>query len=383
MQRNAYVTGWGVCLPNRPVDNETIENVLGKLESQPESVKRSVLKINGIAKRYYAIDPLTGAMTHTNAALTVEAILDLCRNANFSASDIECLACGTSIADQMVPGHASMVHAELGCPPCEVIGTSGVCCSGVSALKYGFLSVAAGTCDNAVVTGSELASPSLRASHFREQIKPGLSLPDEQPVLPFSNAFLRWMLSDGAGAMLISASRPTAAPALRIDWVDLVSYASESETCMHFGLRKRDDGVFDSYRTVNDSGELLRGGYLSLAQDVRVLNERLPPLAKAAMRRTMKKRSLAAAEVDWFLPHYSSEWFRQKLGSGLVEIGFEVPSDRWFTNLTTKGNTGSASVYIMLQELMSSGRARPGQRILCFVPESSRMVFGFVHFTVV
>ena len=383
MQRNAYVTGWGVCLPNQPVDNESIENVLGKLESQPESVKRSVLKINGIAKRHYAINPLTGAMTHSNAALTVEAILDLCRNSNFSAGDIECLACGTSIADQMVPGHASMVHAELGCPPCEVIGTSGVCCSGVSALKYGFLSVAAGTCDNAVVTGSELASPSLRASHFREQTKPGVSQPDEQPVLPFSNAFLRWMLSDGAGAMLISASRPTAAPALRIDWVDLVSYASQSETCMHFGLRKRDDGGFDSYRTVDDSGDLLRGGYLSLAQDVRVLNERLPPLAKAAMRRTMQKRGLVAAEVDWFLPHYSSEWFRQKLGSGLAEIGFEVPWDRWFTNLTTKGNTGSASVYIMLQELMSSGRVRPGQRILCFVPESSRMVFGFAHFTVV
>jgi 3-oxoacyl-[acyl-carrier-protein] synthase-3 len=383
MLRSSYVTGWGVCLPNSPVSNDNIEAVLGKLQWQPESVKRAVLKINGIATRHYAIDPAAGKMTHTNAQLTAEAIRNLCRNCNMSSNDIQCLACGTSIADQMIPGHASMVHAELNCPPCEVIGTSGVCCSGVSALKYGFLSVSAGTCDNAVVTGSELASPSLRASHFNEQTRPHKNQPEEHPTLPFSNAFLRWMLSDGAGALLISATRPAAAPALRIDWVDLVSFASESETCMYFGMRKREDGKFEGYRTVDDAGALLRDGYLSLAQDVRILNERLPPLAKAAMQRTMQRRGLVGSDVDWLLPHYSSQWFRQQLWDGLAEIGFNVPVERWFTNLSTKGNTGSAAVYIMLEELMSSGKVQLGQRILCIVPESSRMNFGFAHFTVV
>src|SRR5450631_1729611 len=101
MQRSAYVTGWGVCLPNSPVSNDNIEAVLGKLQWQPESVKRAVLKINGIATRHYAIDPAAGKMTHTNAQLTAEAIRNLCRNCNMSSNDIQCLACGTSIADQM------------------------------------------------------------------------------------------------------------------------------------------------------------------------------------------------------------------------------------------------------------------------------------------
>ena len=32
-----------------------------------------------------------------------------------------------------------------------------------------------------------------------------------------------------------------------------------------------------------------------------------------------------------------------------------IPCERWFTNLTTKGNTGAASIYIMLEELVASG----------------------------
>jgi 3-oxoacyl-[acyl-carrier-protein] synthase-3 len=106
---------------------------------------------NGIASRHYAIDPMSGDMTHTNTSLTAEAIRDLCDRVGFSSDDIQCLACGTSSPDQLIPGHASMVHAALNCPPCEVISPSGVCCAGVNALKYGFLNVASGACHNAVV----------------------------------------------------------------------------------------------------------------------------------------------------------------------------------------------------------------------------------------
>jgi hypothetical protein len=37
----------------------------------------------------------------------------------------------------------------------------------------------------------------------------------------------------------------------------------------------------------------------------------------------------------------------------------------------------------MLEELMASGRVRRGERILGIVPESSRMLFAFLQFTVV
>jgi 3-oxoacyl-[acyl-carrier-protein] synthase-3 len=338
---------------------------------------------NGIATRYYAIDPATGAVTHTNAGLTADAIRNLCRNSGFSMDDIQCLASGTSSADQVIPGHASMVHAELNCPPCDILSPSGVCCAGVSALKYGFLNVASGSCDNAIVTGSELSSPSLRASHFATQVRPGTGDPDDHPMLPFSNEFLRWMLSDGAGALLIESEPKAGALSLRIDWVDITSFANESDVCMYFGLHKNGDGTTESWRAVDDDQRLFRDGFLSLGQDVRVLNERMPALMRTAVGRMKERRGLSAESVDWLLPHYSSHWFRQRLYDGMTDLGFEIPWDRWFTNLSTKGNTGSAAIYIMLEELMTSGKVSRGQRILGIVPESSRMLFGFVHFTVV
>jgi 3-oxoacyl-[acyl-carrier-protein] synthase-3 len=383
MTRGAYISGWGVCLPNAPIENHQIEDVLGHMKSQSAAVKRRVLINNGITRRYYAIDPATGAATHTNARLTAEAITNLCQSSGFSAANIQCLSCGTSSADQIIPNHASMVHAEIGFPPCEIAYLSGVCCSGVSALKYGYLNILAGACDNAVVTGSELASPSLRSSHFEPQIRLNTKDLADQPRLPFGNEFLRWMLSDGAGALLIIPTPRPDGPSLRIDWVDIASYASESDVCMYFGLQKHADGRTSSYRTVDNEDELFRGGYLSLSQDIRILKERLPQLMRAAFGRLIKRHNLIAADLDWVLPHYSSQWFRQPLHDGLAELGFVVPFEKWFTNLSSKGNTGSAAMYIMIDELMSTGKAHRGQRILCIVPESARMMFGFVHLTVV
>jgi 3-oxoacyl-[acyl-carrier-protein] synthase-3 len=63
---------------------------------------------------------------------------------------------------------------------------------------------------------------------------------------------------------------------------------------------------------------------------------------------------------------------------GMKKVGFDVPQEKWFTNLSYKGNTGSASIYIILEELFSSGKLQTDQKILCFIPESGRFSAGFM-----
>ncbi|HMF18460.1 MAG TPA: hypothetical protein VKE98_14720, partial [Gemmataceae bacterium] len=110
----AFVTGFGAFLPNDPVDNDSIDRVLGAVNQLSGRVKQRVLLNNAILTRHYAIDPETGKPTHSSAQLTCEAIRDLARNTEFSLDDMDCLVCGTSSADQIIPAHGSMVHAELG-----------------------------------------------------------------------------------------------------------------------------------------------------------------------------------------------------------------------------------------------------------------------------
>ena len=379
---SVYINDVSAFLPNEPVDNDQIENVIGRIHNLPSRMKKRILDNNKIEKRYYAIDPATGKLTHTNTQLTVEAVRRLRPYEGYTVNDIQCLCCGTSMADVIIPGHGLMVHGELGAPPCEVISTAGICLCGISAFKYAYMNVAMGFSDNAVATGSELASSLIRSKFF-EHLQSDLEI-KRNPVLPFDSEFLRWMLSDAAGAVFMSSRKNTDRLSLRVDWIEHVSYAGQYDVCMYAGAVKDNDGSITGWRQLDSLKEVLDKNYFALKQDMTILNEEIIKVAvDMALARTIEKRGLKADEVDWFLPHYSSHFFREKVYKAMEGIGFTIPYEKWFTNLAYKGNTGSASIYVMLEELFHSGKLKEGQRLLCFIPESGRFSMAYMLLTVV
>ncbi|MDR2690403.1 MAG: beta-ketoacyl-ACP synthase III [Azoarcus sp.] len=378
----AYLTASAVCLPNAPVDNDAIETVLGKIGGQPSRARRIVLRQNGIKSRHYAIDPASGAATHTNASLTAAAVRAL-GESGFAIDDIRCLVAGTSIPDQIMPGHGVMVHGELGNPACEVATTAGVCLAGLSALKYAWLAVKAGEAANAVATGSEMPSPVLRAEHFAAENAARVDALENHPWIAFEKDFLRWMLSDGAGAFLIE-SRPRAGRInLRIDWIDLFSAAHRLPVCMYAGGERGSDGELIGWARFSPR-TWAEQSIFAIKQDVKLLDRHIVEATlEAPLRDLIARRSLKAEEIDWFLPHMSSHYFRQPVADALARAGLPIPFERWFTNLETCGNTGAASIYIMIDALLKSGRLQTGERLLGFVPESGRFSSGFMMLTVV
>jgi 3-oxoacyl-[acyl-carrier-protein] synthase-3 len=379
-----YITDIAAFLPNAPVSNEQMEELLGMVNQLPSRTRKIILRNNRINSRYYAIDPISGATTHTNAQLTAEAIRRLKPYAGFSPEQIECLCCGTSSPDQMMPGHGAMVHGELQGRPCEVMSAAGICTAGMSAMKYAWMSVASGQNSNAVATGSELASTFMRASLCGPVDRQKAADLEEQPVIAFEADFLRWMLSDGAGAAFLSNQPAATGLSLRIDWLDLLSFANEMETCMYAGAVKLEDGSLRGWREQASLAQALERNSLLIKQDVKLLNREI---ITTAVERTLPglivKHKLNADEFDWFLPHYSSDYFRSALQTRMEKIGFAIPVERWFTNLATKGNTGSASIYIILEELFHSGRLKKGQKLLCFIPESGRFSMCYMQLTVI
>ena len=377
-----YINDIAAFLPNEPVSNDEIEQVLGKIHNIPSRIKNRVLKSNGIEKRYYAIDRKTGKLNYTNAQLTAEAVRRLKPYENFSVNDIQCLCCGTSMADLILPGHGLMVQGELGMSPCEVITTTGICLSGITSFKAAYANVALQLSDNAVATGSELASSLIR-SNFFEHLKGD---PDfkNHPILTFESDFLRWMLSDAAGAVFMSGKKNNGKKSLRVDWIEHVSYAGELEVCMFAGAHKKDDGTVIGWRQLDSFTEALANNYFALKQDTGILNEEIIKVSiDRALARAIERRKIKADEIDWFLPHYSSEFFRDKIHDAMVGIGFHIPYEKWFTNLTYKGNTGSASIYVMMEELFHSDKLQEGDKLLCYIPESGRFSIAYMLLTVV
>lgn len=147
---------------------------------------------------------------------------------------------------------------------------------------------------------------------------------------------------------------------------------------MYSGAEKLADGQLRGWK-YHDCEQWLKQSLFSVKQDVKQLNEHvIHYTVERPLTEIRRSKQLQAGDIDYFVPHYSSAFFRQKVYDGMVAAGFEIPFERWFSNLETTGNTGSASIYIMLEELFRSGRLRHGQNILCYIPESGRFSSAFM-----
>ena len=378
--RNVYINKIAAFLPNEAVDNENIEKVLGQVGERPSRAKRIILRSNKIKTRYYAIDPKTREATHSNAELTAEAIRKL---DNINLDDVELLACGTTMPDQLMPNHASMVHGELQCAPLEVISTAGICLSGVTALKYAYHAVKSGDVELAVATGSENSSAIMRAENFKPEIEARVDELEKHNEIAFEKDFLRWMLSDGAGAVALSAQPNKDTLSLKIERIFSTSYANLLDTCMYAGCEKNEDGSISGWRRYTPQ-EWLEKSIFSVKQDVKLLNENVMEYTiSRALESMLKKKMFDPSEIDWFLPHYSSGFFRDEVYEKMKKVDCDIPQEKWFTNLSYKGNTGSASIYIILEEFLNNKMVKKGDKILCYIPESGRFSTAFMLLTAV
>ena len=170
---------------------------------------------------------------------------------------------------------------------------------------------------------------------------------------------------------------------LKIEWIDILSYSGELPACMYAGAVKKEDGSLRGWREVEDPYETVREHYFALKQDARLLEQHIMPKSAEALASICDKRGFDVNEIDYFLPHYSSDFFRSRLYDSLKEKGLEIPYEKWFTNLHEVGNVGSASMYLIMEALFYSGRLKKGNKLLCYIPESARFSYAYMLLTVV
>lgn len=374
---DVYITRSGKFLPNEKVTNDEMEDILGKIDDTASKARRIVLRNNGIKTRYYAMDK-NGNITHNNAELTNLAIEEM-YDEDFTKDDVELLSVGTSSPDNLFPSHASMVHGLMKNHSIELNSSSGVCCAGMNALKFGYLSVKSGNTNNAVCTGSERSSTWMLSDKFENEII-NLKKLEEQPVIAFKKDFLRWMLSDGAGALLLE-NKPGNDVSLKIEWMEAYSFAHELEACMYAGGDKLEDGTLKPWQDYKPQ-EWLTQSVFSVKQDVKLLDKYVIEKGADCTKNALEKNGVKPEDIDYLLPHVSSHFFVEKLDAAYKGRGLDIPVEKWFMNLSEVGNVGAASIYLMIEELMHSGKLQKGQKILAVVPESGRFSYAFAYMTV-
>ena len=370
-----YINGCGAFLPGAPVGNEEMEDYLGLVFGKRSRYRAVALKQNRIKTRHYAIDR-TGRTLHSSAVMAAEAIRTAAGNSETTLAAIGYVATSATLGDGLVPGLASHVHAELGLREIEIANFQSVCMSALMAVKSAYLQLKAGEHRCAAVSGSEASS-----RYFRPGFYECVDAYRDAGEIPFAADFLRYTLSDGAGAVILE-TRPNARQlSLKIHWIDIRSYAHRFDACMTGGAVRSAEG-WQHWSAFGDPVAAARAGAMILVQDFAMM-KRMLPVWVAHYLDLIDAGRIVIDDIGYLCSHYSSHSLREEVIVLLKQAGAMIDERRWFSNLYSKGNTGAASIFIMLEELYRAGNLQRGEKILCHVPESGRCLNGFMLLEVV
>ena len=364
---SVYINNTGRYLPGPAIDNDNIESILGLVNNKPSRLKTKILKSNGIETRHFAINKDHSTLI-SNAEMAAKAGLDCLKSSAISVRGIDMLSVATSQGDLILPGFGSMVQAELKAEDVELHTAHGICSSSMMALKTAFMAIKCGEHTNALVIASELASRLFKASRYEAT----------NTSLDFNAEFLRWMLSDGAGASLLE-NKPRGL-CCRIDWIKSFSHADSFPVCMSVGHPSKTKTM--SWQDYSSYAEAEKNGALLIRQDVRLL-ENIVKLGVDGFLRLIHQGLIEPDQIDHVLCHYSSDYFRSKIFDMMIQAGVAIPEKKWYSNLKMRGNTGCASIFIMLDEFLKTRPYSTGDTIICMVPESGRFNTAYMKLTVV
>ncbi|MBA3531523.1 MAG: hypothetical protein H0T73_06325 [Ardenticatenales bacterium] len=358
---DCYITSTGSYLPGEPVDNESIGKYLGDVIGE-ERIRRKILQANGIQTRYYALDKKQNA-THSLYELAAEAV-KTCLPQDRTSLNINYLSAGTTHAPLLAPGLSSILHDQLSkdkviSHPLEINSNSGICSSGAQAIVNATRAVRSGDAETAICVGVEQPSVGLKSKAFRTTYDIPDTLRNVMSSKWFMSVFLRFMLSDGAGAFLLEQRPSEQGLSLKVNWTYSRSFANQAPLCMQ-----------------------LPSNPMILSQDIKILSKYMAPLSKKVLEDALCEHEETLDCYTMFLPHMSSYYFEPTVKKVLADLSpnREIP---YWTNLRTAGNSGAASIFIILDEYLKTQPVADGDRILLFVPESGQFNYVIISLSVV
>lgn len=363
-----YLNSVGSFLPGPAVNNDEMDAFVGSINSQSSRVKRRILGENGIVTRHYGIDQ-EGRTKYSAADMAVHSINNALQKVNYKINDISFLSSATVGADLAAPGFANLIQGQLRAAPMQTMSFQGICASGVAAMKAAAQVIELQEFKKSIAVATEFPSRLFKASRFQKI----------EENLDFDSHFLRWMLSDGSGATLFEDRPNEKGISLKLNWIHLKSFSGDYPTCMHIGTPWNKPQT--SYLDYPSLEAAEKDGSFLLRQDIRLLPN-LFDVGISEFMHLVQTNQIQPQEVDYFLCHYSSERLSGVVKTLMEKAGLTIPHERWYSNLKTRGNTGAASIFIMLEEFLKTHDLKAGQKILCFVPESGRFTVSFLLFEV-
>ena len=364
------ITGTGSFLPNDPVPNDRLDELLGPLTDAPPRVQKfidmigpHILARGGIDSRHFAIDPKTHRLTHTVATMAEESARRAITDAGKTPADVDLLVLSSPNYDQMTPPTSTILQELLGIESCAEIEIHSNCTGVGKSVQVAYDALRTGRYKTALVAYVQLSSVNLRSCYFN------------QKQMTKTQAALRYILADASGSVFLEAVEGDGREHLPHEVVGtfVESIGGKRQPGMTAG-----GSVADLTEPGSRITTIYERGTHHLNQDFTAVNRDAGPLLCDGV-----ERMLASLDVDpKTVPHYvysipTKQLYEENIGRFFEQLG--IAPERIKFRAQHTGYCGGASLLLHLDEMARSGELQAGQLVVLHSVESSKwMSAGFV-----
>ncbi len=295
------IVSTGSYVPENTIDNFALSEIM---DTNDEWITQRV----GIKERHISTDETTSDMAY-------QASLRALESGNTAPGEIDMIICATITAEHKSPNLACMVQKKLGAS-CPCLDVNCACSSFIYALDTAAGFFARRKVRKMLVIGAERISG----------------------IIDWNDRSTAVIFGDGAGAVLLEegdnylASRLTASGNDEI--IRIPNYAGDSPF----------------YKGVKEAPYIMMNGQETFKFAVKSMCRDIQDVAGQAR--------IPVSDIDWVVPHQANsriiDFAKKKL---------DIPQERFLMNINKFGNTSSASIPMMLDQLNSTGNLKRGDNV--------------------
>jgi 3-oxoacyl-[acyl-carrier-protein] synthase-3 len=306
----ARIVGVGAYAPKRILTNADLAKMV-------DTTDEWIVQRSGIRERHVADE------SEATSDLAFWAAQQAIERANLAPEDIEFIAVGTTTPDMYFPSVGNILQHRLGCRRAGSVDMLAACAGSIYSLSIGSQFIQTGKYRRVLCVGAETLSK----------------------ITDFTDRGTCVLLADAAGAAVLEPS-------------------TDESGLIDFDLYS--DGQYWDLLYMPGGGSRHPATHETIDKRMHFAKMKGAEVFKVAVRmfadcteRILTRNGFTAADVSLFIPHQAN--------LRIIEAAVKrvhLPMERVFVNVDRYGNTGAASVYVALEEAVSTGRIKKGDLIL-------------------
>ena len=298
------ICGTGSYIPVHTMDNNDIAQLV---ETNDEWIRERT----GVVKRHIIQEETTVSMAADAARKALE-------NGNVSAEEVDLILVSTISPNVILPCAACEVQKAIGAVNATCFDLSAACTGFVFAYNTAIAYLASGMYRTVLIIGSESLS---NLTNWKDR---GTCI----------------LFGDGAGAAIVKAAEGKLYRAV----THSDGFKGEALTCTSRHNRNWEEIPLEETYMQMDGQAVFKFAV-----------KRVPE----AVKEVLEKNNMTAEEIDYFILHQANKRIVEAVAKRL-----DVSIDKFPMNLQEYGNTSSASIPILLDEMSRDGRLKKGQKII-------------------